>query len=191
MTHATNLLGFDIGKQCYFDATRRVGSAIREMVPELADNVILCLGEGASRVKHYCAPGSLTFVFIDGDHRHPHATLDVLALLPVLAPRVWVLLHDISLPDITDDPECQIYGPKHLFDQWPGEKLAAENYQEPQNPPNIGAIRMPDDPWTSRGYLIKLLELPWECDLPDDYLNEMGLSQEDLTHANRHPGGEE
>ncbi len=174
-----NVFAFDLMKQCYFDEKKRVGEAVREMVPELAENALLCLGEGAARVRRYFRKGALSFAFIDGDHRHPHATLDLIAILPVLAPRAWVAFHDIHLPDITDNPDWKVYGPQHVINHWSGEKMTAPPGQG-NSLPNMGAVRVPEDPEACRPELIEMLQLPWEENVNDAYLRGIGVEPREV-----------
>ena len=134
---------FDPLRQCYFDASRRVGSAVFEMAPELRSSVLFALGQTGADLRKYFDEPVLQLAFIDADHRHPHPCNDLLWLLPVLAPRAWVALHDIRLARITDVKEWKTHGPEYLFDGWPYERIIADPDDGPQN---IGAIRMPDEP---------------------------------------------
>ncbi|MEM7147814.1 MAG: class I SAM-dependent methyltransferase [Verrucomicrobiota bacterium] len=169
-----DVFSFDVMKQCYFDENRRVGSAVKEMVPDLAGNVLFCLGEHAHRAGRYFGEGSVEVVFIDANHRHPYPTLDLMSVLPILAPKAWVVLHDIGLPDITKRAEWREYGPQYLFEGWVGERLIAETTGE--EPANIGAIRMPgrvEDAVPALQGILKGKE--WEEEPVKGYLERAGL----------------
>lgn len=150
---------FDIMEYCYFDPSRKVGSAAHQLAPDLIDQI---------RIHHHCnaldackhfAPASLHLAFIDADHRHPATSMDLLALLPVLAPGAWVILHDIELDLIQtnepDDPGSQS-GPHKLFTHWPHTKVRESCADLRQS--NIGAIKLPQDPISVRRFLIELTD---------------------------------
>lgn len=168
--HEPVVHGFDILDHVYYDRTRPVGSALHEMIPELAGGVRFHPGLGAADAAALFASEPLTFAFIDADHNHPWPTADLLALAPALAPGAWVALHDLSLPKIARDHEARsgekvtwgTYGPRWLFDHWPFEKLAGEGEGW-----NIGAVRMPLDRPLRREDLTQVIGMPWEADVDE------------------------
>ncbi len=160
---------FDIAPRCYFDETRLVGAAVAEVTPDLVGHVHLYPGMTAVDAANNFRVREVDFVFIDGDHRHPAPTMDLLALLYALKPGAWVVLHDIELPAICEMfPERErdwdvVCGAEILFKRWPFEKLQP-TYPDPTMN-NIGAVRMPEDPGRVgevAAFLLELLNEPWE-----------------------------
>ncbi len=155
---------FDIGSVCYFDVTRRVGAAVRECVPHLAGRVHLNPGRTAIDAARCFSVGSVDLAFIDGDHRHPTPTLDVLALLYVLRPGAWIILHDIELTAVSKLPRAIDWdlatGAETLFKRWPFGRVQPQFAEPAMN--NIGAIRLPDNPADAVAFLLDHLEQPWE-----------------------------
>ena len=124
---------------------------------ELLGHVTFYAPATAPDVRDQFAPDSLRFVFIDADHTHPWPTLDLLALLDVVAPGGEVILHDINLPVI--NPAFQDWGAKYLFDGAPVEKLTDES----RTPANIGSLIVPEDKEAFRQELLALLDAhEWE-----------------------------
>ncbi len=166
IAHALNLLckpqwalhSFDIMDRCYFNKDRRVGSAILDLAGDLQDRIFVHTKQIATDAARSFPPHSVHLAIIDANHNHPAPSLDLLALLPALAPNAWVILHDIELELIMGmDKECPDthVGPRLLFDAYPGVKLREER----SNPidSNTGAIQMPEDPISLRGFLIDLI----------------------------------
>lgn len=155
---------FDIVSQCYFDATRPVGAAVQQVVPDLAHRVHIYSGMTAIDAAKCFNIGKIDFAFIDGDHRHPAPTLDVLALLYALKPGAFVALHDIELSAVGEsvgNPTWDVVtGAEQLFKRWPFEKIQPSNDNPVLN--NIGAIRMPTNPADAAQFLLTLLCEPWE-----------------------------
>lgn len=145
------VISYDLHPWCFFDRTKPVGFAIADTVPHLADRI--SVRPGCTAADAAAQQRGIRLVFIDADHRHPAPALDVLALLPALAPGAWIALHDIRLPELAERyrrrtgalPEWSDQsGPQRLYAEWPYEKI------EPQNPgthddrlANTGAIRVP------------------------------------------------
>ncbi len=153
------LVSIDLHRWCYFDRTRAVGSAVAEMAPALArgcllhtNRTALDLGALVPGPDHALDHGLFDMAFIDGDHRHPAPTVDLLALAPFLRPGGWAILHDIDLPAAADRYErahgvkvpWHHAGAQHLFDAWPWRKLRGE-----LDGFNIGAVQLPDGPVTA------------------------------------------
>jgi hypothetical protein len=161
------LHSFDVMDHCYFDPARPVGAAVAELLPHLLEHWGLTVGD-ALQARVQLAGRDLPLAFIDANHLHPWAAADLLALLPVLAPGAWVALHDIRLP-LLGLPKSQGHGPLHLFEQWQGPKRSGGTND------NIGAIRLPCDVREARAILEKVLESPWEAELPEATLDALGI----------------
>lgn len=163
------LRSFDLHPFCYFDRTRPVGSAVAEMCPDLADGLDLRRGMTAIDAGRLLAGGGAALAFVDGDHRHPAPTADVLALAPALAPGAWIVLHDIDLPAAAKRYEANHAtrvdwhhaGAEVLFEHWPFEKLRGAG-----DAANIGAVRVPTGRAMTRGDLAGPIGEPWEFDPP-------------------------
>lgn len=166
------LHSYDVSERCYFDSSRRVGEAVEEVVPALAQHWRLHLGDAEEATRQHCAE-PVELAFIDADHRHPWPTLDLLALLPALAPGAWVALHDINLPAIATKAEWRVFGPKHLFDLWPWEKRVAAGSQR-----NIGAVRVPGDHDAVRRFCSEVLRREWETGADAALLDRLGVPVE-------------
>lgn len=165
----TWLYSYDVIDYCYFDKNRPMGSAVDEMAPELKEHWDLRIGNALKACQDH-AGNPVSFAFIDADHRHPYATVDLLALLPVLKPDAWVVLHDVNLPNITTVKEWQVYGPKYLYDAWPWQKRLVRGAQN-----NIGAVQVPGDHQAVRDFCITLLGKEWEAVVPDSLIEQLGL----------------
>lgn len=150
---------FDIMEYCYFDPAHTTGSAIHELCPHLADRITLHPQTNAHDARDCVEARSVDLVFIDADHRHPSVALDLLALLPSLAPRAWVILHDIELDLIqsnTPDSPGSQSGPNRLYTAWPYSKTRSI-CRDPRDS-NCGAIQLPDDPLSVQTMLLDLIE---------------------------------
>lgn len=181
---------FDIHPFCYFDRSRRVGSAIREMTPDLVNRVRVHTHADAAEGAQRLAPERFSFGLIDADHRHPCPTADVLALAPILLPGAWIVLHDIDLPGVAERHQQRTgegvdwfeHGAKRLFEGWPFERVAPAAVVDQDGllvPPNIGAIRLPQRALTPRD-LKDVIELPWETaprDGPRSALGEQATGE--------------
>jgi cephalosporin hydroxylase len=133
----------DIHTQCAVDKTRPSGFEITQLFPDVAPMVRVHTPHDASVVSQLAAPDELEVAFIDADHRHPLALLDLLRLAPYMKSASWILLHDVQLGTITRraldagrktafEP---VYGAEWLFNRWPFRKISGGN---------IGAVQLPE-----------------------------------------------
>ncbi|TVS06805.1 MAG: class I SAM-dependent methyltransferase [Phycisphaerales bacterium] len=161
---------FDLHPMCYSDRSKPVGSAVFEMAPDLAHGVEVRSGVTSLDLNPTLAGENFPLAFIDANHQHPWPTLDILALLPALAPGAWVVLHDIDLPAAAERYErthntkvhWHDHGAKHLFDAWPFEKIRGDAEAD-----NIGLVRLPDPAPTLAELRLALapsINKPWETD---------------------------
>ncbi len=161
---------FDIADRCYFDHSRPVGSAALEALPHLRDMIELNPCRTAIDAARRFGVGEIDMAFIDGDHRHPTPTLDLLALLYALRPGAWVVLHDIELTEVAKVSRANgkldwdvVTGAESLFHRWPFQKI------QPQHPDawanNIGAIKLPMNSGDAIEFLLEHLKEAWE--IPD------------------------
>lgn len=164
---------YDLHPYCFSDRTRPVGAAVGELVAHLAHGVRLTTGTSLDAARDLAGYGA-QLAFIDAEHRHPWPTIDLLAILPALAPGAWVVLHDIDLPAAAVRYERAHHttvdwhhaGAQWLFEAWPYETLAGLGGAR-----NIGALAMPDHPTTRarlREQLADAIARPCEIDPPPE-----------------------
>lgn len=163
------LFSYDLLDYCYFAPERSVGAATAELASQFIHHWSLNLGKLAVEAGSRLNGHDINLAFIDADHRHPWATLDLWSLLPALAPDGWVILHDIDLARTT---EWKVFGPEILFESWPGEKVKAKGRG------NIGAVKLPGDHEKARLWLIESLRRPWETDVDFYLLEKLKIPQE-------------
>lgn len=162
------LHSFDLVDYCYFDPDRPVGAAVDELAPQFRKSWALHAGCTAIEAGAGLNGHNIKLAFIDADHRHPWATLDLWALLPALAADGWIALHDVTLARNT---EWKVYGPEILFESWPGEKIKLTELS------NIGAIRLPGDHNQARRWLTESLRSSWEMNVDEHILNQLDIPQ--------------
>jgi predicted O-methyltransferase YrrM/septal ring factor EnvC (AmiA/AmiB activator) len=162
---------YDIDPNLYFDRTKRVGDAAREILDvELLARIRFRNPATAVDVRKDHALDSIPFLFLDASHAHPWPTLDLLATLECLSPGAVVVLHDINLPVL--HPEHQAWGVKYVFDA-----LNIEREVPASSVPNIGAIRIPIDKQPLRVQLLEVLaRSTWDVDVSDDVLSAYGVA---------------
>lgn len=166
------ILSFDIATECYWDRSHRVGSAVGELVPDLVGGAEFV--QGTSIAASALAPASASLAFIDANHDHPWATLDLLLLSRVLRPGSWVVLHDTRLAlcgrlyaDKTGTGAVwNQNGAAHLFETWQYERLAERTTPGT----NIGAVRLPVDRLLGIADVHDSLARGWETRVPDEVL---------------------
>jgi hypothetical protein len=158
---ATNLCSFDSLPFFYADRSKRVGQFVYDVFGEKPPNLRLFAEvpalEAAARLN---AAGihAASLGFIDANHDHPWPCLDLLSVLPALQPGAWVALHDINLPAI--NPAFPSFGPHYLFYDWPGPSRV---HRSSDTLPNIGAIRLFDDPRETIDAVLSILERRWDA----------------------------
>ncbi len=109
------------------------------------------------RAEH--APDSLSFVFINGDGRHPWPTLNLLAVLDCLRPGADVLVHDVGPSERDGGPTAK--GVMHLL-----EGLAQEDGEAgTDDPPSVRTVVVPPEKDVLRDrLLVSLYSYPWEVE---------------------------
>ena len=169
----TWLYAFDVTERCYFDPSHATGDAVAELTPWNAPHYRFATGDALiarARLDGLNAP----FAFIDANHLHPWATVDLLGLLPAMAPAAWVALHDIRLPFVPGRTDTRGHGPRHLFETWPGEK------RQGGTDDNIGAIRLPHNLDEVTAIVQASLRRPWEVALPDALYSALGIKAQPI-----------
>ena len=155
------LYSFDIDTHCYFDRSRPIGAAVAEMGGQSLERWILKCGtsvEAGEMLRGH----DVAMAFVDANHSHPWPTIDVAALLPAMKPDGWVVLHDISLPNLNPERSHVPHGAQYLYEAWPGEKKSSGGLQN-----NIGAIQLLGDHQRSVAALRDVLEVQWETEVSD------------------------
>ncbi|HAU5562551.1 TPA: hypothetical protein JD264_01850 [Serratia fonticola] len=167
---SSEYFGIDLSPKYYLDTSRDTGSAIFELFPDTPVKRRMLFGNYA--IDNIDTVGKdIDLAFIDGDHRHPFAILDLLSLLPNMKPNSYVLLHDINLSTFERHKQKN-RGPKYLFECWPFQKIHSSQYL-----PMIGALEIPDE--IDDGLLTLLLNTvstPWEKKVEPDVLEKIALS---------------
>jgi hypothetical protein len=163
------LYSFDVLDRCYFDTSRPTGAAVAEMVPHLAPKWRFTVGDGL-RARGVVPPGIAQLAFIDANHLHPHASLDLLAILPTLAPEAHVILHDIRLP-MLGVAKSTGHGPMHLFKAWPGPTRQGGGNN------NVGMGRLPADRQILELAVRSALKKPWESEPGAEYFTALGVGR--------------
>jgi hypothetical protein len=167
--NAVWLHAFDITEHCYFDPSRPTGAAVAELIPKYIPRYRFTVGD-VLMAREQLTGLNAPFAFIDANHLHPWATVDLLGLLPVLAPGAWVAIHDIRLPLLERRLGRPGHGPRHLFETWPGEKRQGGGED------NIGAIKLPMDSREIGAAVQAALRKPWEVALPDHVLEALQIA---------------
>lgn len=160
---------YDLKERFYADESRAVGDAAREMLPaDLLAHVVLRNPVTAVAVRDDFEPGSLEFVFVDANHRHPWPALDLLALLDVVRPGAEIVVHDINLP--IRRPEHADWGAKYLFDELDVRKALDEN--DPT--PNVGSLWIPEDKEALTQQLRAIVDAhEWEAQVWDEVTSRL------------------
>jgi predicted O-methyltransferase YrrM len=163
------LHSYDLVDYCYFAPERHVGAAVDDLAPQFREQWLLHAGCTAIDAGAGLNGHNIKLAFIDADHRHPWATLDLWALIPALAPDSWIALHDVTL---ARNSEWKVFGPEILFESWPGEKIKLSELS------NIGAIKLPGDHNKARLWLMESLKNSWEMDVDEHILNQLDIPHE-------------
>lgn len=166
------LFAFDLMDAYFGDESRPVGYLALESEFNVPGRLVLQGGRCAADVRSTLAEfspdprGSVDLAFVDGNHQHPWATIDLLFLLPLMREGGVVAFHDINLPLLTGASKG--YGPMKLFSR-PFES----RFIVPGDRPNIGAMRVMD-----RAKMIEMaieaLADPWEAQIGPKMLNRLG-----------------
>lgn len=175
------LHAFDITERCYFDESKPTGGAVAELTPELKPHYRFTVGDvllARQTLTGLHAP----FAFIDANHLHPWAAADLVGLLPALVPGAWVAVHDIRLPLLERRKGTRGHGPRHLFEQWPGEK------RQGGSDDNIGAIRLPANLADVARWLTRTFNQPWEVELPGDVCSALRITPRPISMISKREG---
>lgn len=151
------VIGIDLSRDYYLDASIPTGRAVDETVPDLLPNYRLLTGRLAFDAMAEVGP--VDFGFIDGHHMHPWATLDMLSILPFIERGRWVAMHDLNLCTFERHAHRN-RAPFYLFYLWPDQKLHST-----QQPAMIGAVIIDRNPVDYLPILLEILYTPWEVEV--------------------------
>ena len=162
--HHFEVRSYDLSPQFYADESKQIGDATREMLPaELMRHITFRAPATSLTVADEFAPDSISFMFVDANHKHPWPALDLLATLDSLRPEAEVVLHDINLP--VREPVEAAWGAKHVFDE-----LDLEKRIDPSDAiPNIGSVWIPADKEVVRQQLFAIVSAhEWQAEVWDE-----------------------
>lgn len=158
------LISYDRCERVYFDSSKKVGDAVWEICPELAQNLQLRNPHTVVDFPKFHAKRSIDFLFLDANHAHPCPTLDLLLLLEFLADDALVVFHDINLGMLR--PDISANGVDYLFANLTGDCWIAENEE-----PNIGSWRLSCDRSVLKKKLAEIvMDYKWDRCPPISYL---------------------
>jgi hypothetical protein len=174
------VVSYDISPVFYADPSKRAGEAAREFLPaSLLRHIEFRNPAMAADLRDDCGPDQLGFLFIDGSHKHPWPTLDLLTMLDCLREGAVVVLDDINLPLL--HPQNQDWGAKYLFDSLHLEKELARA-DEGEELPCMGSVTIPQDKAALRETLLDVLfDHPWQTSIDEEYLLRIGVDMKDRT----------
>lgn len=167
----TQLHCVDILKKCYRACEKRTGYAVDIAFRHLPENIT-----------HYWHLGNLLPAFLDeiGDeidllildtvHSMPGEMLDFLAALPYLSPNAVVILHDITLNQITHNSFG--YATRIVYDVAVAEKIIADGVDPGEILPGIGAFEIIEDTFKYIERCFSALAITWNYDLADKELEQ-------------------
>lgn len=167
----TQLHCVDILTQCYRAHGKRTGYAVDIAFKYLPGNIA-----------HYWHLGNVLPAFLDeiGDeidllildtvHSMPGEMLDFLAALPYLSPNAVVILHDITLNQITHNAFG--YATRIVYDVAVAEKIIADGVDPGEILPGIGAFEITEDTFKYIEKCFSALAITWNYDLPDKELEQ-------------------
>lgn len=162
-TKSPLLYGIDAGEYCYFDDSFSIGAGLYDSNLDLspyfslhtrkkavdADDIVKC---------------KLDFAYIDANHCHPWASIDLLCLLPHLAEGAIIGFHDTNHEIITTYAHAGV----HTF-----RSLEAEKFEDSR----LDHLGSGFCVYSSDGHFLNsLLDsflLPWETDVDDDVVGKV------------------
>jgi hypothetical protein len=100
----------------------KVGFCVPQIVPHPQSEFHLVTGAGRLSDAKAMMRGGRRLFFIDGNHHHPSATLDLLEISELLRKGDAVIFHDTNLPNIFGGQWLE-YAALYLFEALKGEKV--------------------------------------------------------------------
>ncbi|MEM9217701.1 MAG: class I SAM-dependent methyltransferase [Cyanobacteria bacterium P01_F01_bin.150] len=163
-----DVITIDLDETFWVDRSKSVGFLATEMYQEDKVKVTQIKGKTSTCLSKTFAERKFDMAFVDACHQHPWPTLDMLSIVPLLNSGSFVIHHDLALYKMHPIG----IGPKHLYDQMPGQFLHA-TYEPRQN---IYYIRVPSNYQVFETYLSDSLLIPWTIKhkIPDSTIGEFG-----------------
>lgn len=162
----------DFMARCYFDTTRPTGFFVEEYTPHLLRHVNFRRNATVANFGEYVQLGTLEWLFIDANHKHPWPALDFLVSLPSLKDDAVICFHDTNLPIV--NPNFPDHGVKYVFDAVDlKKKSGVPNFGDT---PNIGSVELNGQHFKIRSTLMELIqEYAWEIKIDPSWLKTVGL----------------
>lgn len=171
---------FDLMERCYFDDTKIVGQAAKEMLDE-TDNVKFYRSTTSLDIKRKIGERKVDFVFIDASHSSPWAAVDLLGVLSNLRRGAIVALHDIMLP--FRNGYSNQNASRDLSRNWRGQKWVDETA------PNLGMLRFYDLSQALTD-IATCLQADWDADRNPEMLRNLHKELSKFSNID-YPGREE
>ena len=114
--------------------------------------------------------GEIDVLILDTVHSMPGEMLDFLAALPYLSSNAIVILHDITLNQISDNEFG--YATRIVYDVATGEKIIADGVDPNEILPGIGAFQITEDTLKYVEKCFSALAITWKYDLTDEELEQ-------------------
>lgn len=124
--------------------------------------------------------GDIDFLILDTVHSMPGEMLDFLAALPYLSSNAIVILHDITLNQISDNEFG--YATRIVYDVATGEKIIADGVDPDEILPGIGAFQITEDTLKYVEKCFSALTITWKYDLTDDELERYRIIYKKFYH---------
>lgn len=160
----------DISEECYRRGGKRTGYLVDVVFGEMPDNVRhkWHLGKTLPQCIEDIG-GNVDVIILDTMHIMPGEMLDFLAAFPYLSEKAAVILHDLTLNQISANEFG--YATRAVYAVAAAEKIIADGVDEDEMLPGIGAFEVTED---SRKYIENgffALALTWKYDMPDEMIS--------------------
>lgn len=151
---------FEYLDYCYFDKTKKPAFLVEEIFGTIPENFHLHLKSSAFDIGKYVGAAGADLLFVDGNHSHPWATLDMLLALPYMAEDATIVFHDINLHLLGGEEKKRDKGPHYAFyhlRSFNKIAVALRPY------PNIGSLEINGDKLRIADNLLDILfRFEWE-----------------------------
>lgn len=172
----------DISTECYRAHGKKTGYAVDMVFDKLPDNITHFWHLG-NALPYYLEEieGGIDFLILDTVHSMPGEMLDFLAALPYLSSNAVVVLHDITLNQISDNEYG--YATRIVYDVATGKKIIADGVDPDEILPGIGAFQITKDTMKYVEKCFSALTITWKYDLTDDDLEQYKVIYKKFYHA--------
>lgn len=166
-----SLHSVDISAKCYRTHDKKTGYAVDMVFDKLPENITHFWHLGNS-LPYYLEEigGEIDVLILDTVHSMPGEMLDFLAALPYLSSNAIVILHDITLNQISDNEFG--YATRIVYDVATGEKIIADGVAPNEILPGIGAFQITEDTLKYVEKCFSALAITWKYDLTDEELEQ-------------------